>query len=146
MRTIPCNQLERLCVEEPWVRVRDRICAPQWNIELQPGEKKRKVREMPCSGEGRGHGGGGVGGDRNGLQDKPTFLNTPGVVLTEAKQLNLVTVANIASISSLGKGWISQTLQPKGSMIVKRGKRSDWCIQVLALYIHFTKIHVKILD
>lgn len=49
---------------------------------------------MPCLGEGRGHrvrqrqrGREGERGGRNGLQDKPTFLKTPGVVTTGAKQL-----------------------------------------------------------
>lgn len=45
----------------------------------------------------------GVGGGSNGLQDKPTFLKTPGVVITRAKQLNLHTGANMASLSSLWK-------------------------------------------
>lgn len=45
---------------------------------------------MPCLGEGRGH---RVRqrqkerGGRNGLQDKPTFLKTPRVVITGSKQL-----------------------------------------------------------
>lgn len=56
--------------------------------------KREKLREMPCLGEGRGHrvrqrqrGREGERGGRNGLQDKPTFLKTPGVVTTGAKQL-----------------------------------------------------------
>lgn len=58
--------------------------------------------------EGRGHESEaeterGRGGS-NGLQDKPTFLKTPRVVITGAKQLNLHTVANMASLSSLCPG------------------------------------------
>lgn len=54
-------------------------------------------------GEGRGH---RVRqrqrerGGSNGLQDKPTFLKTPRVVITGAKQLNLHTAANMVSLSS----------------------------------------------
>lgn len=71
------------------LRIRGGMCAPRCDVEAQPGEKKRKVREMPCSGEGRGHTAREEGGGSNGLQDKPTFLNTPGVVITGAKQPNL---------------------------------------------------------
>ena len=56
-------------------------------------------------------------GGSNGLQDKPTFLKTPGVVITGAKQLKLHTVANMASLSSLcrkkntASGYISDEIR-----------------------------------
>lgn len=75
--------------------------------------KREKLGNCPVWGRGEGTeseaeteregGGRGGGGGSNGLQDKPTFLKTPGVVITRAKQLNLHTGANMASLSSLWK-------------------------------------------
>lgn len=69
---------------------------------------------MPCLEEGRGHKTEaeteGERGGSNGLQDKPTFLKTPRVVITGAKQLTLHTVANMASLSSLCKKKKKKTL------------------------------------
>lgn len=68
------------CVLEPRARG-DRIRVPVWNSELERGGKRRKVWETSVwRGGDRDRGG------RNGLQDKPTFLKTPWVVGTGAKQ------------------------------------------------------------
>ncbi|KAK5907645.1 hypothetical protein CesoFtcFv8_005469 [Champsocephalus esox] len=71
---------------------------------------------MPCLGRGEGTQAetGGERGGRNGLQDKPTFLKTPTVVITGAKQLNStlrLTGFTIITLQQKPSGYFSEEIR-----------------------------------
>lgn len=62
--------------------------------------KGEKMKELPGFWEGRGYRARKRRGVSKGLQDKPTFLKTPGVVITRGHAVK-PNVADMASLSSI---------------------------------------------
>lgn len=106
MRTIPCNNWSALASRSPESEFETGYVPHNGILNYSLVRKREELGKCPVwerGGDTRVRQRQRERGGSNGLQDKPTFLKTPRVVITGAKQLNLHTVANRASLSSLCK-------------------------------------------